>query len=77
MVLASLLVVACTGYAAWALMPVTLRRRLAAAAGKPLATTGGGCGGCDGCGSATPASGAANLPEGSSVIRIVRQPPRG
>jgi hypothetical protein len=73
--LTALLVAACSGYAAWNVMPAALRRRLAAWAGKPLPATAGGCGGgCDGCAAAgTPAPG--RVP-GASVIRIVRQPPR-
>ncbi len=78
--LAGLLVVACSSYAMWSLMPAALRRRVAAWRGRPLPAAGSACGGCDGCGSAARAPvapGAAGLPEGTSVIRIVRQPPRG
>jgi hypothetical protein len=77
MVLAGLLVVACTGYAVWSLMPSTFRRRLAAWRGKPMPTAGGACGGCDGCGSKSPVPVGPKRPDGSSVIHIVHQPPRG
>jgi hypothetical protein len=70
-VITALLVVACSAYAAWHVMPATLRRKLAAWAGRPLPAASGGCGGgCDGCGS-SPAPGRTN---GEAVIRIVRQP---
>mgnify|MGYP001597844240 CR=1 FL=1 len=61
----ALLVLGCTAYAAWALMPATARRTIAqvllklplpqhtaTALQKHLAPAGG-CGGCGGCGSAT------------------------
>ena len=62
----ALLVLACSGYAAWSLMPAALRARLRP--GKAGAAQAGGCGGCGGCGSAAPR--AALQP-----IRIVRRPP--
>ncbi len=71
----ALIVVACSGYAAWRVMPVALQRRLAAWVGKPLPAASGGCGGgCDGCGSAAPP--APGVVAGESVIRIVRKLPR-
>jgi ferrous iron transport protein B len=79
-VLAGLLVAGCSTYAVWSLMPAGLRRRLAASLGSPLPAAGGACGGCGGCHSAAPAAtapGGARLPEGTSVVRVVRQPLRG
>lgn len=66
---ATLLVLACTGYAAWSLMPAALRARLRP--GQPAAS---GCGGCGGCG---PAAGnpAGTSPTKAQPIRIVRRPP--
>ena len=73
-VLTALLVAACSGYAAWKLMPDALRRKLAAWVGRPLPAASGGCGsGCDGCGSNPPP----RSTPGESVIRIVRQPHTG
>jgi hypothetical protein len=72
----AVVVAACSAYAAWHVMPVALRRRLAAWTGRPL-PAGSGCGGgCVGC-SADPAGtpGQSRVP-GESVIRIVRPPPR-
>ena len=61
----AMLVIGCTAYAAWALMPAAARRAIAemllklplpqhtaTALQKHLAPAGG-CGGCGGCGSAT------------------------
>jgi hypothetical protein len=59
----ALLVLACSAYAAWALMPAALRARLRP--GQPVAS---GCGGCGGCG---PAAHKAQ----QQTIRIVRRPP--
>jgi hypothetical protein len=61
--IAALLVLACSGYAAWTLMPTALRARLRP--GRPVSS---GCGGCDNCGPAAPKAGA-------QPIRIVRRPP--
>ncbi len=64
-----LLVLACSGYAAWTLMPAALRNRLRLRFGLDTTPAASGCGsGCDGCGSAKPA--AAVQP-----IHIVRRPP--
>lgn len=62
---AALLVLACSGYAAWTLMPAALRARLRP--GQPVAS---GCGGCSGCGPAPKAAAPAAQP-----VRIVRRPP--
>ncbi len=60
----ALIVVACTGYAAWTLMPAALRRSVAGVVlklslpevmARPFRRalqTSGGCGGCDSCGDA-------------------------
>ena len=61
-----LIVLACSGYAAWSLMPAALRQKLHPS--KAGAQAAGGCGGCGGCGSTAPR--AAVQP-----IRIVRRPP--
>jgi cytochrome c553 len=65
-IVVALIVLACTAYAAWTLMPSAARRALAAAmlkftlpsaVAKPLqrATQAApGCGGCDGCGDTAP-----------------------
>ena len=59
----ALLVVACSGYATWTLMPAALRARMRP--GQPVAS---GCGGCGGCGPAAR--------KGQQLtIRIVRRPP--
>jgi hypothetical protein len=75
--LAGLLVVVCSTYAVWSMMPAAWRGRLAAWRGRPLPAAGSACGGCDGCSRATRASEGTNMPEGTSVIHIVRQPPQG
>jgi ferrous iron transport protein B len=81
--LAGLLVVLCSTYAVWSMMPADLRRRLAALRGRPLPAAGSACGGCDGCTRAALAPRAPraadglSLPEGTSVVHIVRQLPRG
>ncbi len=62
-VVAALLVLGCSGYAAWTLMPAALRARLRP--GQPPAS---GCGGCGGC---APAPARAH----ARPIRIVRRPP--
>jgi hypothetical protein len=66
-----LIVAGCTAYAAWRLMPASLRGRLALLLGRP-APAAAACGGCDGCGSGAAKSAAA---AGPAVIKIVRQPP--
>lgn len=57
----ALIVLGCSGYAAWVLMPASWRRAL-----RPSAAPASGCGGCDGCGSAP-------KPKGEQVVRIVRK----
>lgn len=59
----ALIVLACSGYAAWTLMPASLRQRLAARLG--LKAAAGGCGGCSGCAPAKPAA--------VQPVRIVRR----
>jgi hypothetical protein len=59
----ALLVLACSGYALWTLMPAALRARLRP--GRPAAWA---CGGCGGCGPAAPA-------QAQRPIHIVRRPP--
>ena len=61
----ALIVLACSGYAAWTLMPAWLRQRVGARLGLKSAATG--CGGCSGC---APAKTAAMQP-----VHIVRRPP--
>jgi hypothetical protein len=58
---AALLVLACSGYALWTLVPAALRARLRP--GRPAAS---GCGGCGGCGPAAPPV---------QPVRIVKRPP--
>ena len=73
--IAVLVVVACSVYALWSLMPAGLKRRVAAWRGKPLPDQGP-CGGCDNCGSAAVATSTkASAATGESVIHIVRRPP--
>jgi len=63
--IAALLVLVCSGYAAWSLMPAALRARL-----RPgHAPEASGCGGCGGCGPAAPKA------QLTQPIRIVRRPP--
>ena len=59
----ALLVLACSGYAAWSLMPGALRARL-----RPGQAPASGCGGCGGCGPAAPKA-------QQQTIHIVRRPP--
>jgi hypothetical protein len=73
----TVLVATCSAYAAWSVMPVAWRRRLAAWAGRPLPASSGCGGGCDGCGSAAKSGSASGQAPGPAVIRIVRQPHRG
>lgn len=61
----ALIVLACSGYAAWTLMPASLRQRLGARLG--LKSTASGCGACSGCAPAKPAA--------AQPVRIVRRPP--
>jgi len=66
---AALLVLACSAYAAWSLMPAAWRARLRP--GQPAAS---GCGGCSGCGPAAgPSTG--TPPAKTQPIRFVRRPP--
>jgi cytochrome c553 len=65
-IVVALIVLACTAYAVWTLMPSAARRALAtamlrftlpSAIAKPLqraTQAASGCGGCDGCGDAAP-----------------------
>jgi hypothetical protein len=66
----AIVVVACSVYAVWSLMPAawrgTLRRRMGRAPGPA-----GGCGGCGGC---APPPRAPDGP-GSAVIKLHRRPP--
>jgi hypothetical protein len=64
------MVVVCSAYATWRLMPASLRGRVLAALGRPQPALGA-CGGCDNCGdkSTAPAT------PGTSVIKIVRRQP--
>lgn len=62
----ALLVLACSAYAAWTLMPAALRARLRP--GRPVSSGCGGCGG--GCAPAAGTSASKDQP-----IRIVRRPP--
>ncbi len=69
-----LLVVACSAYTVWTLMPAALRQRcrvgLALALGRaPPVADAGGCGGCGGC--ATKAT----APATEQVVKFVRRPP--
>lgn len=59
----ALIVLACSGYAAWTLMPTSLRQRLGARLGLKSAATG--CGGCSGCAPAKPGA--------VQPVRIVRR----
>jgi hypothetical protein len=71
---AELLVLACSLYAVWQLMPATLRRRAQARLrGQPMAPgAASACGGCSGCGDGGPPPA-----RREAVIRIVRQPGAG
>ncbi len=76
----TLLVVACSLYSAWRLMPAGLQRRLRLALGVPVASTasggcGSGCGGCGGAPSNSPTSARKSAPAGEQAIHIVRRPP--
>ena len=69
-----LLVVACSAYTVWTLMPAALRQRcrvgLALALGRaPPVTDAGGCGGCGAC--ATKAA----APAAEQVVKFVKRPP--
>jgi hypothetical protein len=77
---AAALVLVCSAYAAWALMPQALRRRLQQALGlKPTPVSG--CGGCSSCDDATAAK--AQQGAGSAggqpvkIVRVVRPPQSG
>ncbi len=61
----------CGAYAAWSLLPRSLRLRLAGTHGRDPARAGAACGGCDGCGGGA----APRDPAQPAVIRIVRRPP--
>lgn len=61
----ALIVLACSGYAAWSLMPAALRAWL-----RPGQAPASGCGACGGCGPA-----AQKAPQAAQPIRIVRRPP--
>ena len=71
--LTALIVLACTGYVAWALLPAAwrggLQRRLLGRDNPPAA---GGCGGCGGCGGGPAA--APPPASGTRVITIHRTP---
>ena len=73
------LVLPCTGYSVWTLMPTALRQRCRAALGRASpATEAGACGGCDGCGSKKPASKATvHAPNAAAeqVVTFVRRKP--
>ncbi len=73
------LVLPCTGYSIWILMPAALRQRCRAALGwAPPATEAGGCGGCGGCGPKKPASKATvHTPNAvdEQVVTFVRRKP--
>ena len=74
--IAAALVLACTGYAAWSLMPQALRRTLAGWFGKALPAGSGGCDSCGSCGDAKAVrSVVADGQPRESVIQIVRRPP--
>ncbi len=64
----ALLVLLCSGYAAWTLMPAALRARLLRLVGKESSAAAAGCGGCGGCGPAA-------APKGPQPVKILRRPP--
>ena len=77
-VITALLVAACSGRAAWMVMPAAARQRLAGRAGQPVpeATACTACTGCaskGGCASATAAATPPVQP-GAAVVHIVRRP---
>ena len=74
-IVATLVVLACLGYAAWSLMPAALRSRLRRALGRPGLPEAGCGSGCDGCGdTAAPPPGSTRAEQ---VIRVFRRPPGG
>ena len=68
--ISALIVAGCAGYATWALMPKAWRRSLARQVLGREPAPQPGCGGCGGCDSSAPS--AADLPPGTSVIRLHR-----
>ncbi|MDO9075669.1 MAG: hypothetical protein Q7U73_20680 [Rubrivivax sp.] len=67
--IAGVLVVACSAWAAWTLLPAGARAWCLARLGlRPAAPVASGCGGCGGCAGGAPAAGQVQ------VVRIVRRP---